>query len=181
MLVAQLYEDSCDRFELCLQYYQEALDAIGQGADDAQPLDVAALMLKLAGARLKKHLKDASAGAETEFADLEATEEELRFVVEAAADLQEAHLKSRAELELSTVRSALRCVCCTCSSRACIHQVLMLMGQSDEAVAVARQAKSDAESAGDAALSVPFPLFSPLISRPARRRYACSCRKARKK
>jgi hypothetical protein len=112
VLVAQLHEDSCDRFELCLQYYQEALDAIGQGADDAQPLDVAALMLKLASARLKKHLKDASTGAETEFADLEATEEELRFVVDAAADLQEAHLKARAELELSTVRPALRCFLC---------------------------------------------------------------------
>lgn len=57
----------------------------------------------------------------------------------------------------------------------------MLMGQSDEAVAVARQATSDAESAGDAALSVIFPLFSPLIPRPARQLYACSCRNAREK
>ena len=101
--MAQLYEDSSERFDLCLQYYQQALDAIGQGAGDAQPSDVASLMLTLASARLKKHLKDASDGSETEFVDLEATEEELRFVIESASDLQELHLKSRAELELSTV------------------------------------------------------------------------------
>lgn len=108
ILLAQLHEDSCDGFDNCLQYYQQALDAIGQGAEDAEPSDVASIMLKLASARLKKHLKDASAGAETEFADLEATEEELRFVIESAADLQEIHLKSRAELELSTVSAVLR-------------------------------------------------------------------------
>jgi hypothetical protein len=103
ILLAQLYEDSADQFHLCVQYYQQALDAIGQGAEDAQPSDVASLMLRLASARLKKHLKDASDGSETEFVDLEATEDELRFVIESASDLQELHLKSRAELELSTV------------------------------------------------------------------------------
>ena len=101
--MAQLYEDSSERFDLCLQYYQQALDAIGQGAEGAEPSDVASLMLRLASARLKKHLKDASVGAETEFVELEATEEELRFVVESASDLQEIQLKSRAELELSSV------------------------------------------------------------------------------
>jgi hypothetical protein len=110
VLLAQLYEDSSERFDLCLQYYQQALDAIGQGAEDAQPSDVASLMLRLASARLKKHLKDAAAGAETEFVDLEATEDELRFVIESATDLQELHLKSQAELELSTVSICTLCI-----------------------------------------------------------------------
>lgn len=116
ILLAQLYEDSSEHFDRCLQYYQEALDAMSQGGDDAQPCDVASVMLRLASARLKQHLKDASDGAETEFADLEATEEELRFVIESAADLQELHLKSRAELELSTVRipwAVLACIRCS--------------------------------------------------------------------
>jgi hypothetical protein len=103
ILLAQLFEDSSERFDQCLQYYQDALDAIGQGAEDAHPSDIAALMLRLASARLKKHLKDASDGAETEFVDIEATEEELRFVIESATDLEDLNLKSRAELELSTV------------------------------------------------------------------------------
>ena len=157
ILLAQLYEDSCDRFDHCLQYYQQALDAIGQGAEDAQPCDVASLMLRLASARLKKHLQDASVGAETEFADLEATEEELRFVIESASDLQEVQLKSRAELELSTVSIARFNICLWRASLTCGElQVLMLMGQCDEAVSIARQAKSDAQSVGDEALSVKF-------------------------
>jgi len=121
ILLAQLFEDSNERFDLCLQYYQQALDAIGQGAEDAEPSDVAALMLRLASARLKKHLKDASDGAETEFVDLEATEEELRFVIEAAADLENLSLKSRAELELSTVSFVLHL-------RHISHRILLIFG-----------------------------------------------------
>jgi hypothetical protein len=125
VLLAQLHEDSFTSFDQCLQYYQKALDAITHGAEDGQPSDVASLMLRLASARLKRHLKDASDGSETEFADLEVTEEELRFVIECAVDLEDLHLKAHAQLELSTVspssnlstrnHNRSHCLACRCS------------------------------------------------------------------
>ena len=60
--------------------------AIGQGAEHARPSDMAALMLRL---------------AETKVVDIEATEQELRFVIESATDLEDLNLKSRSELELA--------------------------------------------------------------------------------
>lgn len=43
----------------------------------------------------------------------------------------------------------------------------MLMGQKEEAVSIARQAKADAQSVGDESLSVNYPARPPASAMPA--------------